>query len=113
MNKPRALVTGGAGFLGSHLCDALLGEGYSIVAVDNLLTGKLANLDHLRIHFACPASPVDYTLHGIATLQVGRWAHFTRSMSRASMARNTSSPRPRNAMAIRPSIRKRKLTGAM
>ncbi len=100
MNKPRALVTGGAGFLGSHLCDALLGEGYSIVAVDNLLTGKLANLDHLRhdprfefqqidinerfdcgavdyvFHFACPASPVDYTLHGIATLKVGSLGTF-------------------------------------
>src|SRR6266481_8694266 len=100
MNKPRALVTGGAGFLGSHLCDALLGEGYSIVAVDNLLTGKLANLNHLRhdprfefqqidinerfdcgavdyvFHFACPASPVDYTLHGIATLQVGSIGTF-------------------------------------
>ena len=46
MTKLRALVTGGAGFLGSHLCDALLGEGYSVVAVDNLLTGKLANLEH-------------------------------------------------------------------
>jgi len=100
MSKPRALVTGGAGFLGSHLCDALLGEGYSIVAVDNLLTGKLANLDHLRhdprfefqqidinerfdcgavdyvFHFACPASPVDYTLHGIATLKVGSLGTF-------------------------------------
>jgi len=100
MNKPRALVTGGAGFLGSHLCDALLSEGYSVVAVDNLLTGKLANLDHLRhdprfefqqidinerfdygavnyvFHFACPASPVDYTLHGIATLKVGSLGTF-------------------------------------
>ena len=87
MNLQRALVTGGAGFLGSHLCDTLLGEGYSVVAVDNLLTGKLANLDHLRsdprfefqridineafdcgavdyvFHFACPASPVDYAMH--------------------------------------------------
>jgi dTDP-glucose 4,6-dehydratase len=95
MSKPRALVTGGAGFLGSHLCDALLGEGYSVIAVDNLLTGRSANLDHLRhderfefrqldinepfdcgkvdyvFHFACPASPVDYMEHGIQTLQVG------------------------------------------
>ncbi len=91
----RALVTGGAGFLGSHLCDALLTEGFSVVAVDNLLTGKSSNFDHLRhdthfeflqldinqpfdcghvdyvFHFACPASPVDYTAHGIATLKVG------------------------------------------
>ena len=95
MSKPRALVTGAAGFLGSHLCDALLGEGYSIIAVDNLLTGREANLIHLRneprfefqridinnpfdcgpvdyvFHFACPASPVDYMRHGIETLKVG------------------------------------------
>ena len=45
MTLQRALVTGGAGFLGSHLCDALLGEGYSVVAVDSLLTGRRSNLD--------------------------------------------------------------------
>jgi len=100
MNPPRALVTGGAGFLGSHLCDALLGEGYSVVVADNLVTGKLSNLDHLRhesrfefrqidinepfdcgpvnyvFHFASPASPVDYALHGIATLKVGSLGTF-------------------------------------
>jgi dTDP-glucose 4,6-dehydratase len=100
MNKKRAIVTGGAGFLGSHLCDALLGEGYAVVAVDNLLTGRLSNLDHLQnephfefrkidinqpfdcgpadyvFHFACPASPVDYTVHGIETLQVGSLGTF-------------------------------------
>jgi dTDP-glucose 4,6-dehydratase len=96
----RALVTGGAGFLGSHLCDALLGEGYSVVVADNLLTGRLSNLEHLRndprfefqqvdinqpfdcgpvdyvFHFACPASPVDYTQHGIATIHVGSAGTF-------------------------------------
>ncbi len=100
MKNHRALVTGGAGFLGSHLCDALLGEGYSVVVADNLLTGRWANLDHLRnesrfelqeidinkpfdcgavnyvFHFACPASPVDYTKHGIETLQVGSLGTF-------------------------------------
>ena len=100
MSRLRALVTGGAGFLGSHLCDALLSDGYSVVAVDNLLTGRLPNLDHLRhepwfefcqiditqpfdcgkvdcvFHFACPASPVDYTVHGVETLKVGSMGTF-------------------------------------
>jgi len=96
----RAVVTGGAGFLGSHLCDALLGECWSVVVVDNLLTGRRANLEHLRnepafefvekdicepfdvgkvdyvFHLASPASPVDYHTHGIATLKVGSLGTF-------------------------------------
>jgi dTDP-glucose 4,6-dehydratase len=100
MSPERALVTGGAGFLGSHLCDALLGEGWSVVVVDNLLTGRRSNLAHLRndsrfefvekdicqpfdvgridyvFHFASPASPVDYTVHGIPTLKVGSLGTF-------------------------------------
>ena len=48
MNKPTTLVTGGAGFLGSHLCDRLLAEGHRVIAMDNLLTGNLANIAHLR-----------------------------------------------------------------
>jgi dTDP-glucose 4,6-dehydratase len=100
MSPPRALVTGGAGFLGSHLSDALLGDGYSVVVADNLLTGRLSNLEHLRsesrfeflqvdvceqfdcgpvqyvFHFASPASPVDYSAHGIATLKAGSMGTF-------------------------------------
>ncbi len=96
----RILITGVAGFLGSHLCDALLSEGHSVIGVDNLLTGRLCNLDHLKneprfefrhadvtkpfnfgpvdyvFHFACPASPVDYMTHGIQTLQVGSFGTF-------------------------------------
>lgn len=93
----RALVTGGAGFLGSHLCDALSAGGWSVVCVDNLLTGRTSNLSQLRndprfefveqdvsepfdvgpvdfvFDFASPASPVDYMLHGIATLKAGSY----------------------------------------
>ena len=100
MKTMRVLVTGGAGFLGSHLCDALLGEGHSVVCVDNLLTGHARNLQHLRseprfefqqadvtkpfdfgpveyvFHFASPASPVDYMVHGVPTLAVGSLGTF-------------------------------------
>ena len=100
MSLGRVLVTGGAGFLGSHLCDALLADGNSVLAVDNLLTGRTHNLDHLRserrfefrqldicepfdcgkvdyvFHFASPASPIDYSIHGIPTLKVGSLGTF-------------------------------------
>ena len=100
MSPRRAVVTGGAGFLGSHLCDALLADGWSVVVVDNLLTGRRANFAHLHnesrfefiekdicepfdvgrvdyvFHFASPASPVDYTIHGIPTLKVGSLGTF-------------------------------------
>jgi dTDP-glucose 4,6-dehydratase len=96
----RALVTGGAGFVGSHLCDALLADGNDVVCVDNLLTGSLRNIAHLKnesrfefverdvnepydvgrvdyiFHFASPASPVDYMEHGIETLKVGSLGSF-------------------------------------
>jgi dTDP-glucose 4,6-dehydratase len=92
----RALVTGGAGFVGSHLCRALVGRGWEVVAVDNLCTGRLANLDGLTdeprfqflehdvtrpldldgpldaiLHFASPASPPDYLALPLETLDVG------------------------------------------
>ena len=91
----RVLVTGAAGFLGSHLTDALLADGHSVVGVDNLCTGSLKNLEHLQreskfqfieadicrpfdakkvdyvFNFASPASPVDYNRLGIETLMVG------------------------------------------
>jgi dTDP-glucose 4,6-dehydratase len=91
----RALVTGAAGFLGSHLTDALLAEGHSVAGVDNLCTGSLENLSHLKgeprfefieqditepfdlgpvdyvFNFASPASPVDYARLGVETLRVG------------------------------------------
>lgn len=92
----RAVVTGGAGFIGSHLCRALVGRGWDVVAVDNLMTGRRSNLDDLLpdgrvellehdvsrgvpvegpvdavLHFASPASPPDYLEHPLATLDVG------------------------------------------
>jgi dTDP-glucose 4,6-dehydratase len=96
----RVLVTGGAGFLGSHLCDALLGEGQSVVCVDNLLTGRESNIAHLAneprfefvkqdvsqpfnvgrvdyiFDFASPASPEDYTRYGVETLKAGSYGTF-------------------------------------
>jgi dTDP-glucose 4,6-dehydratase len=92
----RVVVTGGAGFLGSHLCDHFLGRGVAVVAIDNLLTGSLDNIAHLSgdpafsfqrqdvteyldvegpvdavLHFASPASPIDYALLPIQTIKVG------------------------------------------
>lgn len=92
----RTLITGGAGFLGSHLCDRLLAEGHEVICVDNFITGRPANIAHLRtnpkfkvvvhnaseplyvdglvdnvLHFASPASPVDYVKSSIQTLKVG------------------------------------------
>ena len=93
---PRAVVTGGAGFVGSHLCERLLREGWDVLSLDSLLTGRIANLvgfeSHERfrfeshdvttpitvegdvdwvLHFASPATPSDYLSHPFHTLKVG------------------------------------------
>lgn len=91
----RIVVTGGAGFLGSHLCDHLLANGHEVICIDNLITGNVANIEHIRtdkfvfihydvtnylyvdgpvdfvMHFASPASPIDYLELPIQTLKVG------------------------------------------
>ena len=92
----RILITGGAGFLGSHLCDRFIKEGYEVIAMDNLITGDMKNIEHLMplanfhfyhhdvskyihvpgkldyiLHFASPASPIDYLKIPIPTLKVG------------------------------------------
>ena len=94
--KQRILITGAAGFLGSHLCDRFIADGYKVVAMDNLITGRLKNIEHLFknenfefynhdvskfihvsghldyiLHFASPASPIDYLKIPIQTLKVG------------------------------------------
>ncbi len=95
-SKSTAVVTGGAGFLGSHFCDLLLGKGFRVICIDNLITGNVANIEHLAghenfrfikqdvteylylpesvnyiFHFASPASPIDYLEFPIQTLKVG------------------------------------------
>jgi dTDP-glucose 4,6-dehydratase len=110
---PRALVTGGAGFLGSHLCDRLLAEGYEVVAFDNLITGSTDNIAHLLdeprfryvhydvteylyldgpvdlvFHMASPASPVDFPTKPIHILKVnGMGTHRALGLARAKGAK--------------------------
>jgi dTDP-glucose 4,6-dehydratase len=109
----RVLVTGGAGFLGSHLCDRLLAEGHEVIAMDNLLTGNMRNIAHLQeekrfrfvrhnvaefvfvdgpldavLHFASPASPIDYLELPIQTLKVGSLGtHNALGLAKAKNAR--------------------------
>ncbi|MBP7961996.1 MAG: SDR family oxidoreductase [Caldilineaceae bacterium] len=109
----RILVTGGAGFLGSHLCDRLLAEGHTVVAMDNLITGNTDNIAHLAgndrfsfvkhdvsnyiflageldgiLHFASPASPIDYLELPIQTLKVGSLGtHNALGLAKAKGAR--------------------------
>jgi len=111
--KQRILVTGGAGFLGSHLCDRLLAEGFSVIAMDNLITGSTDNIAHLIgrddflfvqhdvtnyvyirgplfavVHLASPASPQDYLDYPIHTLKVGALgSHIALGLAKAKDAR--------------------------
>jgi dTDP-glucose 4,6-dehydratase len=113
MAKKRVLITGGAGFLGSHLCDRFIKEGYYVIAMDNLITGDLRNIEHLFklpdfefyhhdvskfvhvpgeldyiLHFASPASPIDYLKIPIQTLKVGSLGtHNLLGLARAKKAR--------------------------
>jgi len=113
MSKPRVLITGGAGFLGSHLCDRFLAEGCEVFCMDNLITGDLRNIEHLApeadfhflnqdvteyihvpgaldavLHFASPASPIDYLELPIQTLKVGSLGtHKALGLARAKGAR--------------------------
>ncbi len=109
----RTVITGGAGFIGSHLCERFLERGHEVICVDNLITGALTNIEPLRanpqfsfirhdishaleldgpvdnvLHFASPASPVDYLLHPIPTLKVGSLGtHNTLGLAKAKGAR--------------------------
>lgn len=109
---PVSVVTGGAGFLGSHLCDKLLADGHDVICMDNLITGNVANIEHLAgnenfqfikhdvteyiylpgdidyiFHFASPASPIDYLELPIQTLKVGALGtHKTLGLARAKGA---------------------------
>ncbi len=111
--KERVLITGGAGFLGSHLCDRFIREGYHVIAMDNLLTGNINNISHLFklenfefyhhdvskfvhvpgelkyiLHFASPASPIDYLKMPIQTMKVGSLGtHNLLGLAKAKNAR--------------------------
>ena len=112
-SQQTALVTGGAGFLGSHLTDRLLAEGFRVIGIDNFITGSVSNIEHLAgnasyrlikqdvtqylfvdepvdfvFHFASPASPIDYLEHPIPTLKVGSLGtHNALGLSKAKRAR--------------------------
>ena len=109
---PTSLVTGGAGFLGSHLCDELLRRGHRVICVDNLETGSLTNIEHIRVpefvnvntdiitpyfvdehvdfvyHLASPASPIDYLRLPLQTLKVGsHGTHHSLGLAKRHRAR--------------------------
>jgi len=109
---PTTLITGGAGFVGSHLCERFLAEGHHVICMDNLITGSIENIDHIRdpkfhfihhdvseyiyvkgpidhvLHFASPASPIDYLKMPIPTLKVGSLGtHKALGLAKAKGAR--------------------------
>ena len=112
-SQQTALVTGGAGFLASHLTDRLLSEGFRVIGIDNFITGSISNIEHLAgnghyrfikqdvtqylfvdepiefvFHFASPASPIDYLEHPIPTLKVGSLGtHNALGLAKAKKAR--------------------------
>src|SRR5439155_829202 len=113
MDRKRILITGGAGFLGSHLCDRFIKENFHVIAMDNLITGSIKNIEHLFrlenfefyncdvskfvyvpgeldyiLHFASPASPIDYLKIPIQTLKVGSLGtHNLLGLAKAKKAR--------------------------
>ena len=137
--QPISVVTGGAGFLGSHLSDRLLAEGHKVIAIDNFVTGNLANIEHLSgnedyrfvkhnvsnyiflpeekldyvFHFASPASPIDYLEHADPDAESRRARHAQHSRpGQGEEARVSSRLHVRSATEIRSFIRRRRITGA-
>ena len=118
-NQKRILITGAAGFLGSHLCDRFIKEKYYVIGMDNLITGSMKNLEHLFplknfefyfhdvtkfvhvpgkldyiLHFASPASPIDYLKIPIQTLKVGSLGtHNLLGLAKEKKSRVTKRPR--------------------
>jgi dTDP-glucose 4,6-dehydratase len=138
VSRKRILITGAAGFLGSHLCDRFIAEDYHVIGMDNLITGDLRNIEHLFklknfefynhdvskfvhvpgaldyiLHFASPASPIDYLKIPIQTLKVGSLGtHNLLGLARAKNARVCSLHQPLRFMATQALTRNLKSTGA-
>ena len=135
LTRKRILVTGGAGFLGSHLCERLLAEGHDILCVDNYFTGRKDNIAHLIgnhnfeayrhdvtfplyvevdeiYNLACPASPIHYQFDPVQTTKTSVMAPSTCWVWPNASARISCKPPPARSMAIRPFTRKPKIIGA-